>query len=156
MSFALSKATFKVSADALHGTGFGQYPGAVKSGGGSKPLAIAVIRSAELTNMCLSTRVHTPLGPMTLQIHAGQDGQPAVAQDLAVDDSVISGQAEFSNMQIGRDASTLSQIGMPGAPGSSGSRPRRSTSRTSGRSATRSPRARSGCRDCTWNCWRRT
>ena len=105
-SFAVSGSTFKVSADVLDGTGFVQYGGLVKDKAGNlHPVAVSGIKSAKLTNLCQS--VVAP-GGISLVIRAGTDpNNPATATDLLIDMQQLSGDAEFTNISIGQDASTL-------------------------------------------------
>jgi hypothetical protein len=119
-SFAVSGSQFKVSADKLEGTGFVQYAGIAseknaKSNNGipdftdpkNHPVAVSGIASAKLTNLCQSVRV--PGLPFSLVIHAGGGGNPATATDLLLDVTSLKGDASFTNIQIGIDASDLSK-----------------------------------------------
>lgn len=130
-SFAVSGSTFKVSADTLDGTGFVQYGGFASQKGAtfqpnglpadnkSTPIAISGIKDAYLTNLCQSVLV--PGTPISLVIHAGVPGKadPVHATDLIIGMSSLSGDAEFDNIVIGQDASTLTggpsgAVGLPG------------------------------------------
>jgi Family of unknown function (DUF6230) len=116
-SFAVSGQTFKVSADKLEGTGFVQYGGiASENGASTSPLdpknhavAVSGISDAKLTNLCQSVKV--PNLPVSLVIHAGGGGTPAHATDLLIDMTDLKGDATFTNINIGQDASTLSKAG---------------------------------------------
>lgn len=125
-SFAVSGSSFKVSADKLDGTGFVQYGGfAVENGGNPNnpadpkdhPVAVSGISSAKLTNLCQSVVV--PGTPISLVIRAGGGGTPASATDLMIDMTQLNGDATFTNIEIGQDASTLNK-GPAGAHGVSG------------------------------------
>jgi uncharacterized protein DUF6230 len=124
-SFAVSGSTFKVSADALDGTGFVQYGGvAVEKGGTGVPgdpkthlVAVSGIKDATLTNLCQS--VVPPGLPISMVIRAGGGGNPAHATDLLIDMEQLSGDATFTNIHIGQDASTLTAAG-PNAHGLAG------------------------------------
>ncbi len=106
-SFAVSGSTFKVSADTLDGTGFVQYGGvAVEKNGTRHPVAVSGIKNASLSNLCQSVVV--PGTPISLVIRAGQN-TPATASDLLIDMTQLSGDATFTNISIGQDASTLSK-----------------------------------------------
>jgi Family of unknown function (DUF6230) len=111
-SFAVSGQTFKISADRLDGTGFAQYGGAehLKDGKTQIPVAVSGINKAKLTNLCQSVKM--PGLPVTLTIRAGQDPKnPAVATDLLIGVSELSGDATFENINIGQDSSTLTKGG---------------------------------------------
>ncbi len=106
-SFAVSGQNFKVSADQLSGTGFAQYSDVATSADDEQhPVAISVIDEAELSNLCQSVLMDTPVGEVTLLVEAGAE-EPATAENMVIDVEQLSGDAEFSNMEIGRDASTL-------------------------------------------------
>jgi hypothetical protein len=111
-SFAVSGSTFKVSADELDGTGFAQYGGiAVDKAGHQIPVAVSAIKSASLSNLCQSVLV--PGTPISLVIRAGKTN-PATATDLLIDMTQLSGDATFTNISIGQDASTLTKGGTNG------------------------------------------
>ena len=116
VGFSVSGQQFKVSADKLVATGFVQYgnvdartdPGSNPPSQVPEPVAVSAMKSATITNLCQS--VITDLGAfgkVTLLIHAGDNGQPVTATDMVVDMSQLQGDADFKNIQIGRDASTL-------------------------------------------------
>ncbi|GAA0214997.1 DUF6230 family protein [Actinomadura nitritigenes] len=115
-SFAVSGSSFKVSADSLTGTGFVQYGDVDASKDGTKhPVQVSGIKNATITNMCQSVKV----GPFTLRLTAGTKGTPVQASDLVLDVEQLDADAEFSNIEIGRDASTLDK-GPNGAKGTAG------------------------------------
>ena len=123
-SFAVSGQAFKISADKLDGTGFSQYGGkettASKDGGSGKdiPVAKSGIASAKLYNLCQSVRA--PGSPISLTIRAGRDAdRPAKATNLLIGMSELSGDAVFTDINIGADASTLG-LGGPEAKGEFG------------------------------------
>ena len=106
----VSGQTFKVSADKLDGQGFSQYGGvAVKKDGTPIPVAASGIQSADLYNLCQSVTV--PGTPITLVIRAGRGGTPAHADNLLIGMTSLSGDATFTNIDIGQDASTLTKGG---------------------------------------------
>ncbi|MGN9779172.1 DUF6230 family protein [Micromonospora sp. H33] len=120
-SFAVSGQTFKVSASELRGEGFVQYPGVAEEIDGTRhPVAVTGIRRAELFDLCQS--VKTPGAPVVLTITAGRGGRPATATDLLIDVESLEGDARFTNINIGQDASTLDRgpEGARGAPGAFG------------------------------------
>ncbi|MCM0673442.1 DUF6230 family protein [Micromonospora phytophila] len=105
-SFAVSGQTFKVSASELQGEGFVQYGGIAQEVDGTQhPVAVTGIRSAKLFDLCQS--VKTPGAPVVLTIRAGGGGRPATASDLLIDVESLEGDATFTNINIGQDASTL-------------------------------------------------
>jgi hypothetical protein len=108
VSFAISGSQFKISATALDGTGFSQYAGVTNdSKGAPHQVAIANIANATLTNMCQSVTSDTPLGKVGVKITAGGDGKPVVAQGLQIGMTDLKGDAKFTNIRIGIDASTV-------------------------------------------------
>lgn len=116
-SFAVSGQQFTVTASKLNGTGFEQFGSSYKqSDGQSHPVAVSVIRSATLSNMCQSVKV---LG-VTLRITAGSGSTPVTAQNLVVGATDLSGNATFKNISVGQDASTLDQAGDTGQAGTFG------------------------------------
>ncbi|MFI5494125.1 DUF6230 family protein [Actinoplanes sp. NPDC051859] len=118
-SFTVSGQSFKISADRLEGTGFAQYGGFDTKKDGTKiPVAVSGIAAAELTNLCQS--VKTPGLPVVLTIRAGREaGKPASATDLLIGVNELSGDAKFTDINIGQDASTLG-LGGKNAHGEAG------------------------------------
>jgi Family of unknown function (DUF6230) len=117
--FAISGIAFTVTADKLDGTGFEQFgaldntaPGSpnLQSTGGQQLVMVSAIQSAQLTNLCQSVS----LGGIDLVLRAG-GSKPVQATTLVVDSDQLSGDASFSNINIGQDASTLSTV--PGVTG---------------------------------------
>jgi hypothetical protein len=118
-SFAISGQPFKISADKLDGVGFAQYGGQQETAKGQAvPVAMSGIASAKLYNLCQSVRA--PGSPISLTIRAGRDADsPAKATNLLIGMSELNGNAEFTDINIGQDASTLGQGG-PDAQGAVG------------------------------------
>lgn len=108
-SFAVSGQQFKISADKLEGTGFVQYGWLDQNARGEAlPVAVSAIKDAKLTGLCQSVITEFPIiGPISLKLSAGDKGTPASAKNLFVDSTQLSGDAVFSNIEIGRDAATL-------------------------------------------------
>lgn len=108
-SFSISGTQFKLSASSLDGTGFTQYSGVVYTKGSSTPIPVALsgIKSADISDLCQSVAA----GPVVLRIEAGGGGNPAQAKDLLIAMSELSGDATFTNIAIGQDASTLDADG---------------------------------------------
>ena len=116
-SFAVSGEQFTVTANSLKGTGFEQYGSTYKeSNGKEQPVAVSVIRNATLSNLCQSVKV---LG-VTLRITAGSGSTPVTASNLVVGATDLSGNATFTNISVGQDASTLNQAGETGQAGTFG------------------------------------
>jgi hypothetical protein len=125
-SFVVSGQTFKISAVRLDGTGFAQYGSLeykkAKDGTPSVPVPVAMsgISDAYLQKLCQSVVV--PGTPFSLTIRAGDSTdkkKQAHATDLLIGVDELSGDATFTNIAIGQDASTLSKGG-DGAKGSAG------------------------------------
>lgn len=121
-SFAVSGDSFKVSADKLEGTGFAQYGDVATSvDGKDHRVAMSVIDKVELTDLCQSVYTETPIGDVTLLVKAGQGDTPASADNMLIDVEQLSGDATFTSMEIGRDASTLdNDSGQTGEKGAFG------------------------------------
>jgi hypothetical protein len=119
--FAVSGQQFKVSADSLDGTGFVNYGWVDQQADGKAvPVAVAGIKKATLRNMCQSVLTTLPIiGDVSLKITAGAGDTPVTADNLFIDMTQLDGNAEFTNIEIGRDASTLDK-GPPGAQGLQG------------------------------------
>jgi hypothetical protein len=122
--FAISGMAFTVTADQLQGNGFEQYggldnmiPNSPNAGntGGQVIVAVSAIKSATLTNLCQSVN----MGGVNLKITAGDNGTPVEADGLTTDSDLLSGDASFSNIQVGGDASTFTEAG-PGMAGPAG------------------------------------
>jgi Family of unknown function (DUF6230) len=122
-SFAVSGQQFQLTAGSLTGQGFVQY-GSIDQDVNGKPLAVAVsaFKTATITNLCQS--VSTDLGPYTggllgtYTITLKADG--AQASNLVIDmQQLKASEADFTDINIGQDASTLSGSAT-GAQGQSG------------------------------------
>lgn len=121
VSFTISGRPFTVTAKQLKGRGFEQFAVLDTSARGGQPghthslvLTANAIRSARLTDLCQSVT----LAGLTLRITAGTGSQPVTATDLVVDADRLSGNASFTKIRIGQDASTLTEV--PGVKGSRG------------------------------------
>ncbi|KJS56501.1 DUF6230 family protein [Streptomyces rubellomurinus] len=117
--FSISGMPFTITADSLEGDGFAQYgsldsmiPDSPNQGntGGQVLVAVSAIKSAKITNLCQSV----DLGGINLVIHAGDGGTPVSATNLTTDSDLLSADAEFTNMEIGGDASTYTKAGPSG------------------------------------------
>jgi hypothetical protein len=114
VSFAISGVPFTVTASQLNGRGFEQF-GVLDHSvtKGNFFLASSAIRSATLSHLCLSVN----LGLAILKITAG-NGSDVSGSDLVIDADRLSGNASFTKINIGQDASTITQV--PGVKGSAG------------------------------------
>ncbi|MEU2616013.1 DUF6230 family protein [Micromonospora sp. NPDC007271] len=122
-SFDVSGQTFKVGASKLVGDGFKQYGGIAKEKDGTQhPVAVSEIASAKLYDLCQSVDASMPGVPIVLTINAGGGGKPAKATGMLIDMDSLEGDAEFTNIEIGRDASDLSSHARPKSFGQSADR----------------------------------
>lgn len=118
-SISVSGQAFTITATQLSGSNFEQFGGAVTDSSGKQhPVMVSAIGNANLTNLCQSVSVFG----ITLRLTAGNAGTPANAQNLIVDaDSQTASTATFTNISIGLDAGTLTQVpGVTGPPGTFG------------------------------------
>jgi hypothetical protein len=111
-SLTLSGQAFKIKADTLDATGFVQYSQNFDQAGpnADKPLGLAVagIRDAKLYNLCQS--VHPKGAPFSLVIHAGRGkDNPALAHNMLIGMTHLSGETVFKGIEIGKDASTVTK-----------------------------------------------
>ncbi|GAA3116352.1 DUF6230 family protein [Streptomyces echinatus] len=122
VQFAISGMPFTVTATELNGTGFEQFgaldnmaEGSPNAGdtGGQVLVVTSAIKNATLTKLCQSV----DLGGINLLITAGRGAEKVSATDLTTDSTVLSGNAEFNNIEIGNDASTLTKAGVKGPIG---------------------------------------
>lgn len=110
ISLNISGQQFKVSADKLEGNGFAQYPAVVVKPNGEKiPVAASAINKATLINLCQSVKI--PNTNLSLLLRAGQGGKAVTADDLLIGLDNLQGDASFSNIDIGTDASKLTKGG---------------------------------------------
>ncbi|ROS76490.1 DUF6230 family protein [Cellulomonas sp. PhB143] len=108
VAFAVSGSQFKVAASELKGTDFSQYSGvAQEASGAPHPVAISNIGTASLADLCQSVVTDTPLGKLGLLITAGGGGKPATAKDMQLGMTDLKGDATFTNIRIGVDASVV-------------------------------------------------
>ncbi|MDG4806740.1 DUF6230 family protein [Micromonospora sp. WMMD1120] len=119
----VSGQTFKIGADRLEGDGFKQYGGIVREkgkdgkSGQAHPVALSEISSAELYSLCQSVRADLPGLPVVLTINAGEGKEPARAKDLLIAMDSLNGNATFTNIRIGRDATDLNPTAQAGSFG---------------------------------------
>ncbi|AWT47844.1 cholesterol esterase [Streptomyces actuosus] len=122
VQFAISGMPFTVTATDLEGTGFEQFgaldnmaEGSPNAGdtGGQVLVVTSAIKNATLTKLCQSV----DLGGTNLLITAGGGKDKVTATDLTTDSTELSGNADFGNIEIGNDASTLTKAGVKGPIG---------------------------------------
>ena len=118
--FSISGIPFVVTANQLQGTGFEQFgaldqvaPGSpnLSDTGGQAVVVVSAIQTAKLTNLCQSVS----LGGIFLVLKAGSGSSPVQATNLVVDSTQLSGDASFNQIDIGQDASTMTDV--PGVTG---------------------------------------
>ena len=116
--FTVSGQQFKVSATELRGEGFIQVPGWDTTAEGENiPVARSVIDSAELDDLCQSVAIpegvigllFPGIDTIVLRIEAGGGGEPATAENLVIGLDELSGDATFTNIQIGNDAGEMTE-----------------------------------------------
>ncbi|MFM9370532.1 DUF6230 family protein [Streptomyces sp. Da 82-17] len=118
-SFAVSGEHFKVGSGKLTGAGLSSYVDVDRSGDGKQhPVSLLSLQDVTLSDICQSTQVETPIGPMVFRLTAGGDAGAVTANSLVIDADDLTGDARFGSAQIGRDASTLDAVpdtqGKPG------------------------------------------
>lgn len=114
-SVSVSGSAFEVTSAQLRGTGFEQFGSIVAQASGTQhPVTVSVIRNATLQSLCQSVAV----GPFALVLRAGGGSTPVSADNLVIDADQLSGNATFTNIAIGQDAGTLTDV--PGTTGASG------------------------------------
>jgi uncharacterized protein DUF6230 len=121
VSFSISGTPFTITAKQLKGQGFEQFGVLDQSvlkvlPGHTNQIVLTAnaIRSATISHLCQSVT----LGALTLRITAGDGSTPVSATDLVVDADQLSGNASFTHITIGQDASTLTEV--PGVTGPAG------------------------------------
>ncbi|WP_405011525.1 DUF6230 family protein [Kitasatospora sp. NBC_01539] len=115
-SFSVSGQKFKVSAQDLQGENFAQFGSFdVETNGTPHAVAISAFDSATIKGMCQSV-VSEPallglkLPKVTLRLEAGNSddvNKQVIAKNLLIDLDQLSADAEFTDINIGQDASTL-------------------------------------------------
>ncbi|OIK27538.1 DUF6230 family protein [Streptomyces malaysiense] len=122
VQFSISGMPFTVTASQLDGTGFEQFGGldnmadnSPNAGdtGGQVLIVTSAIKKATLTKLCQSV----DLGGTNLLITAGTGATKVSASDLTTDSTEMSGDASFNHIEIGNDASTLTEADAKGPKG---------------------------------------
>ncbi|SBT52814.1 hypothetical protein GA0070621_4554 [Micromonospora narathiwatensis] len=120
-NITVSGTEFKVGATRLEGDGFKQYGGVVYEKDNPKPVPIAIseIGHADLYNLCQSVDASLPGMPVVLRIEAGGGKEPATADGMLIAMESLAGDATFTKIKIGQDASDLSAAAPAGSFGQS-------------------------------------
>lgn len=114
-NFSISGMPFTVTAERLSGQGFEQFATIdtmeennpnIGDTGGQMVVIVSAIDTAQLHKLCQSVS----LGGMYLKITAGDAGKPVRAESLVVDSDLISGDADFRNINVGQDAQTFDKV----------------------------------------------
>lgn len=117
VSFAVSGTSFTMGGSQLAGAQFSQYGGVAQlEDGTEKPVAIANIGEATISDLCQEIVMETPLGEVAMVITAGQGDSPVSANNLQIGMTDLAGDAVFGNVRIGTDASQV----LTSAKGSAG------------------------------------
>ena len=126
VTFAVSGTQFHLTAKHLSGTDFTQYGSVVKikAAGAYTAVAESTISSADITNLCQSVGQPLPNLPGVsgktgwFKLTVGdQPDKPAHATGLIIDMTHLHGDATFTHINIGQDASDLSDRGQIGGFG---------------------------------------
>jgi hypothetical protein len=115
VTFAVSGTQFHLTASHLSGKDFTQYGSVVKikAAGAYTAVAESTISSADITKLCQSVGQPLPNLPGVsgktgwLKLTAGDGNTPAHAVGLIIDMTHLQGDATFTNINIGQDASDL-------------------------------------------------
>lgn len=115
-SFAVSGRIFKLSARSLDGTGFVQFAALDREKNGEPhPVLISGFRHATIDGLCQSVKV----GPFVMRATAGTPFRRVTASNLVIDVAALTDEVSFTDLEVGRDASTLTG-GPPGTLGPAG------------------------------------
>lgn len=109
-SISVSGSAFTIAASQLTGSGFEQYGNILTDAGGNAHAVMeTALRKANMTNLCQSVNIKTPIGTITLRLTAGGgSGGSVSASDLIVDaDNQTADSATFDNIIIGEDAGSM-------------------------------------------------
>ncbi len=119
-NLTVSGTAFKVGASRLEGDGFKQYGGVVYEKGSAvpQPVALSEIGHAELHNLCQSVDASVPGLPVVLRIDAGNK-VPATADGMVIAMDSLEGDATFTKIKIGQDATDLNPAAEAGSFGQS-------------------------------------
>jgi hypothetical protein len=109
VSFAVSGTAFKVSADKLTAHDVVQFGSLTNpKSGGPQPIVLSGFKSAELENLCQSVRIPIPLINKSAVLTI-KTPKTATAQNMVADLAQLGGDATFTNVDIGVDASATTR-----------------------------------------------
>lgn len=118
-TFVVSGSSFKLYTGELRGQGFTLAPNVVRNKKGRTiPVITTGIRRSVSADLCQSVLMESPLGTVTLRITGGQGGNRVTVENMVIDVAEWQSGATFLGMQLGRDASTLTEV--PGGRGPAG------------------------------------
>ena len=101
----VSGSTFKIFSGELQAQGLTLAGGVVRTIKGQViPVIVAGIGRAEVTDLCLSVVVKSPLGAVTIRGTGGLEG-PAIVKNLVIDAALAQAGATITCLELGRDAS---------------------------------------------------
>ncbi|MET8147190.1 DUF6230 family protein [Actinoplanes sp. NPDC049668] len=119
-SFGVSGRAFKVSAGTVEGTDVAAYLDTVRSvDGRHHPVMLAGVQQASLRNVCTSAVVTVPVvGEISLKVLGGRTEAITGTNVTADADALLGGGGVVTDVEAGRDASTLNRV--PGVAGPAG------------------------------------
>lgn len=121
-SFAVSGQEFHLTATSLSGSGFDQFGSTVtiSANGQTIPVAISAFKTANISGLCQSVQTPINIPGFDHTVWMVLKADSASATGLIIDmQQLKAGTADFTNINIGQDASTLDQ-GLAGAQGQPG------------------------------------
>jgi hypothetical protein len=118
-NISVSGREYLVTATQFSASGFEQFAKYDTQIDGKKvPVIVSALRFATINKLCQA--VPTGVGNISFLLTAGSGSRPVTARNLIVDASSLAGDARFTNIAIGQDASTLNEAPAIGAPGTFG------------------------------------
>ncbi|NUP61160.1 MAG: cholesterol esterase [Nonomuraea sp.] len=118
-TFVVSGASFKLYTGELRGQGFTLAPNVVRDKKGRViPVIATGIRRGVTTDLCQSVLMESPFGTVTLRITGGRGGNEVTMENMVLDVAEWQSGATFRGLELGRDASTLTEV--PGGRGPAG------------------------------------
>ncbi|MEU4159758.1 DUF6230 family protein [Actinoplanes sp. NPDC026670] len=119
-SFGVSGQQFKVKAASVEGTDIAAYLDTAQSVDGTHhPVMLAGVGQATLRDVCTSAVVAVPMvGKISLKVLGGRT-EPITGTNVVADaDALFGGDGVITDVEAGRDASTLDRVkGVSGPPG---------------------------------------
>jgi hypothetical protein len=121
-AFVVAGQTIKVSASEIRAFGVSEFGSHLETKNGKPiPVFVTASRRTEIFNLCESYLLRTPLGTATVKVTGGTGGEPVTGVNHVVYAKRLHGHTSYTNLQIGRDASTLDSVpGVIGSPGNVG------------------------------------